>query len=173
MSARQNHHIAGFSLLEIMVVLVIIGGLFSFAIISMQRGDIHASMVEEVKRVTAYLEAAQEEAVLKNLELAMRFEYDSYSFLQLQQGKWEVIEEDRVFKKYTLPKKMRFYVEVLDGSTPMADDKSVSEAMVLILSSGEVSPFELSVAAMDGRRYSMRSNFMGGTEMFDPQGSSQ
>lgn len=178
MSLPHQHRSAGFSLLEVMVVLVIIGGLFSFAIISMNRGDIRASMVEEVRRVSAYLEVAQEEATLKNLELALRFERDSYTFLQLQPDdegamKWQAIEDDRVFKKYTLPKRLSFHVEVLDGSTPLSDDKRASEAMVLILSSGEVSPFELSISAPDGRRYSMRSNFMGRTEMFDPEGSSQ
>ena len=170
MSLCQQHRVAGFSLLEVMVVLAIIAGLFSFVVISMKPGDIRASMVEEVRRVAAYLELAQEEATLKNIELALRFEHDNYSFLQLQQGKWEPIEEDRLFKKYTLPKRMRFQVEVMDGSIPMADDTRAAEAMVLILSSGEVSPFELSIVAPDGRQYAMRSNFMGRTEMFDPQG---
>lgn len=171
MYSHHNNRIAGFSLLEVMVVLAIIGGLFSFVLISMKPGDIRASMVEETRRISAYLEAAQEEAILRNIEMAIRFEHDSYSFLQLQQGKWEPIEGDRVFKKYTLPKQMRFHVEVLDGSVPLADDKRAAEAMVLILSSGEVSPFELSIIAPDGRRYSMRSNFMGGTELFDPAGN--
>jgi len=155
------------------VVLVIIGGLFSFAVISMKAGDIHANVVTEVRRLSAYLQAAQEEAILKNIELALRFERDHYQFLRLEQGKWEPMETDQVFKEYRLPKQMRFYVDVLDGSIPLADDKRAAEAMVLILSSGEVSPFELSVASPDGYRYSMRSNFMGNVEMFAPQSSNQ
>lgn len=173
MSRHRHIRMAGFSLLEVMVVLVIIGGLFSFAVISMKAGDIHASVATEVRRLAAYLQVAQEEAILKNTEMALRFEHDRYQFLQLEQGKWQPIEEDRVFKEYVLPKQMRFYVDVLDGSIPLAEDKRATEAMVLILSSGEVSPFELSVAAPDGYRYSMHSDFMGNVEMFDPRGSKQ
>ena len=164
----NKHPSAGFSLLEIMVVLVIIGGLFSFAVISMKPGDIHASVAIEVRRLAAYLQAAQEEAILKNQELALRFEHNRYKFMRLEQGKWELMEDDPVFKQYILPSQMRLYVDVLDGSIPLADDKRATEAMVLILSSGEISPFELSVASPDGYRYSMRSNFMGRVEMFDP-----
>ena len=158
------------------MVLVIIGGLFSYAVLSLKRGDMQATVVEEVRRVAAYLQAAQEEAILKHRELALRFERERYSFLQLEEGKWVEIEGDEVFKPYLLPKQLRCQVEVLDGSIPLADDTEAAEALVLILSSGEVSPFELSIIATDGNRYALRSDFMGGTQMYDPdslQGASK
>lgn len=159
---------SGFSLLELMVVLMIIGILITFGVISLNLGDQQAKVEQEVKRIQGVLELAQEEAILKHRELALRFERDGYAFAHLEDGKWVAFENDREFRAYTLPGGMVFYVEVKDGSIPLADDKRSSQAMVYILSSGEVSPFELTIQASDGSRISLSTDFLGRSRSSDP-----
>jgi general secretion pathway protein H len=159
---------SGFSLLELMVVLMIIGILITYGVISLNLGDRQAKVEEEVQRIRGVLELAQEEAVLKHRELALRFERDAYTFASLEEGKWVDFDKDREFKTYTLPEDMHFYVEVKDGSLPLADSKGATQAMIYILSSGEVTPFDLTVEASDGSRYSLATDFLGRSRAYNP-----
>jgi general secretion pathway protein H len=160
--------VSGFSLLELMVVMMIIGILITFGVISLNLGDQQAKVEEEVQRIRGVLELAQEEAVLKHRELALRFDRDAYRFARLEDSKWVDFENDREFQVYTLPDGMHFYIEVKDGSLRLADTKGATSAMVYILSSGEVSPFELTIEAGDGSRYALSTDFLGRSRAYDP-----
>jgi general secretion pathway protein H len=164
-SGRQR----GFSLLELMVVLMIVGILVTLGVLSLNLGSQQAKVEEEVQRIRGVLELAQDEAILKHQELALRFERDAYTFARLEEGKWVDIEKDRQFSTHKLPDGMHFYVEVKDGSLPLADSKGATEAMVYVLSSGEVSPFELNIEASDGSRYALSTDFLGRSRAYDPR----
>jgi general secretion pathway protein H len=159
----------GFSLLELMVVLMIIGILVTLGVLSLNLGDQQARVEEEVQRIRGVLELAQEEAILKHQELALRFQRDAYTFARLEEGKWVAIEQDHQFKTHKLPDGMHFYVEVKDGSLPLADTKGATEALVYVLSSGEVSPFDVTIEASDGSRYALSTDFLGRSRAYDPR----
>lgn len=159
----------GFSLLELMVVLMIIGILVTLGVLSLNLGSQQARVEEEIQRIRGVLELAQEEAILKHTELALRFKRNAYTFARLEEGKWVEFDKDRQFKTHTLPDGMHFYVEVKDGSLPLADAKGATEAMVYVLSSGEVSPFEVSIEATDGSRFALSTDFLGRSTAYDPR----
>lgn len=172
MRLTNTRHQSGFSLLELMVVMLIAGILVTLAVLSFNLGGQQSRVEEEVQRIRGVLELAQEQAILNHLELGLRFRRDAYSFLRLQDGKWVEMEDDRQFREHRLPDGMHFYVEVKDGSLPLADAKGATEAMVYVLSSGEVSPFEVTIEADDGSRYMLSTDFLGRSTASDPrQGS--
>ncbi|MBD3609836.1 MAG: type II secretion system minor pseudopilin GspH [Gammaproteobacteria bacterium] len=164
--ASQYHR--GFSIMELLVVLVIMGILLSYAMLSLNIGDMSTKTNEEVRRIQGLLELAQEEAILKNQEMALRFSSQSYEFLTLEESDWVVIKGIPVYRKRNIPEEMHLHVQVKDGSAALNKKNSAEHAVVYILSSGEVSPFELTIEAIDGSRYRLISDFLGRTRGFNP-----
>jgi len=71
----------GFTLLELMVVLVIVSIILTFVTLT-AGGDPRAEQLQrETRRLAALLEMASEEAVLSSQQLAVRFSEEGYEFL--------------------------------------------------------------------------------------------
>ncbi len=109
---------AGFTLLELMVVLVIIGIILSFAVLSISGDDYAELMEEETHRIMTLLELASDEAILRGEELAVLFNEDGYQFLMLQEDLWLATENDGLLKAYALPEGVELRLEV-EGEPPI------------------------------------------------------
>ncbi len=148
---------AGFTLLELMVVLVIVGIVLTFVTLSVG-GDRRGEQLDrEARRLAALLELASEEAVLKSRQLAVRFERDGYLFLRLQGGQWLALAEDPQLRERRLPDGVRLELELDDSPLPdMAGQQEDAAAdatdsaglpQVFLLSSGEMTPFRVVLSA--------------------------
>ncbi len=131
----------GFTLIEVMVVVVIVGIMLTFASLSLNVGTSPAET--EAKRLAALARLAAEEAILTNTELALRLGRDGYRFQTLGENGWQDLEDDPTFRprRFTVPL-------VLDGeiegeSLAFAGEQ---DPAVFFLSSGEVSAFRLGLA---------------------------
>lgn len=161
---------AGFTLLELMVVLVLIGIIFSFAVLSLGGDDMAELMERETRRLAAVLDMAGSEAVLRGEELAVYFSETGYEFLILQEDAWQVTEDNTLLKAHSLPAGIFIRLEV-DGDPPVltavpedADDSLEEEQtpQVYILSSGEMTPFSATLEAdLSERRYHLSATILG------------
>jgi len=131
---------AGFTLIEIMVVLLIIAITIGMVGVNLQRGDINR-VQEEADRIVILLQAAREEAILQGQVFAVQFSNDSYRFLRLNnKGKLEKIEMDDVLSPRTLQ----------DGITlsfTMDGAEADTEAGLILDPSGSFIPFVLTLRA--------------------------
>jgi len=166
---------AGFTLLELMVVLVLIGIIFTFAMLSFG-GDEYAELMEqESHRMTTLLELASDEAVLRGEELAVLFSEDGYEFLVLNEDRWQASGEDGLLKAYTLPADVELRLEI-EGEPPILtaaaaaddadkkdqDEEEPLEPQVFILSSGEMTPFTVILESHQSRfRYHLTASLLG------------
>jgi general secretion pathway protein H len=150
-SARRT---AGFTLIELMVVMVLIGIIFSFAMLSMGGDDIAELMEQETRHLETLLNLASDEAIIRGEELAIRFEDDGYEFMVLSAEGWQT-EDDGLLKSYRLPDDIELQLDVSDDLS-LSDDKSESEEavtpQVFILSSGEMTPFSVTFSSRDSNR---------------------
>lgn len=161
---------AGFTLLELMVVLVLIGIIFSFAMLSLGGDDLSEMMEQETRRLVTLLALAGDEAVLRGEELAVHFSDEGYEFLVLYDAGWQPSGGDALLKAYTLPAGITIRLEV-DGDPPglagQGDDRD-DEALtpeVFILSSGEMTPFTATLQAHDSTtRYRLSASVLGRLE---------
>lgn len=139
----------GFTLIEIMVVLVIIGLMVAGAVLALGSLGRDRSLEQESKRLEALLGYARERAELQTREFGLRMLPDAYEFMVLevglQQSSWRVASEDDALRKRQLPAGLtpELYVEgrkvVLQQDLP----GSIPMPQIMLLSSGEMSSFEL------------------------------
>jgi general secretion pathway protein H len=156
----------GFTLLEIMVVLVLIGIIFSFAVLSLGRNDLAEAMERETRRLVTLIDMANDEAVIRGEELAIHFTEKGYAFLVLQTEGWRELEDDRLLKSYKLPEGISVRIEVEGDPPALGQPKKKAEdsetPQVYILSSGEMTPFSATIAAEQSRlRYHLTASMLG------------
>ena len=160
---------AGFTLIELMVVIVLIGIVFSFAVLSLGGDDVAELMEQEARRLVTVLDVASDESIIRGEELAMHFTDDSYAFLILGNAGWEKSQNDQLLKSHTLPAGIELHLEV-EGELPLLGERDYDEEdeddslipQVYILSSGEMTPFTVNLhSELSEARYNLTASLLG------------
>ncbi|WP_275442999.1 type II secretion system protein [Pseudoalteromonas sp. OOF1S-7] len=160
-SGRQ----AGFSLIEILMVLVIIG--FSVNLVTYTLSDdMEEELEREALRLHSVINMASEFAILNQIELGFHLDKKKLEFLVFDGEKWATFDAEELYEavEYTDEYKIELSTEDLawaqDNMLEQAnwrelmgsgDEESLLELkklkipQVLLLSSGEVSAFQLSL----------------------------
>jgi general secretion pathway protein H len=96
---------SGFTLLEILVVVVIIGVITSMAVISVNVLGKDRQLDEEAARLRAILQQVQEEVVLQGRDVGMRVDAHGYDFMRYdaRRARWQLDTDDPMLKERTLP----------------------------------------------------------------------
>ena len=81
----------GFTLVELMVVLVIVGLVASAVILGLP--DARGGLASEAQRFAARASAAQERAIMDNRSVALRLGAQGYGFERSVRGAWQALEE--------------------------------------------------------------------------------
>ncbi len=136
----------GFTLLELLIVLVILGITISFTVLSFGLKTPQDDLKEQGLRLAALMQLASEESILLSQELALQFESDGYHFLNLKDDQWLEIKNDQVFRRRVLPESIS--VELSVEGSDVSNDEAVVER-IYFYSSGEASPFVLTLRSQD------------------------
>ena len=151
----------GFTLIEIMVVIVIAAVLISAVALSFPPvGD--KLLKEHADRFTALVTLAQDEAILQSNELAIEITPDGYSFYQNENNSWLDLN-DSPFKKRTLSGEISTKM-YLDGILINLKDREKSNPQIVILSSGEMTPFTYTLQFKDQSEITIKVDANGAIE---------
>lgn len=163
--ARHSHRAfqdrrcqAGFTLLELMAVIVIIGIVISFASLSIGQNSSRI-VQDEAERLHGLIQLAAEEAVMQGRELALEFNRDRYQFLELGSNGWQRVEQDKMFRERILPENVELELTLEGAEAGFADPDNLPR--IFILSSGELTPFSLSLSADEVETYSLQGSING------------
>lgn len=178
----------GFTLIEMMVVLLIMGIIVGTVVLSINTDNIEEHMEIEMRRIHALLNLARDEAVLQGQEIAFVIEDNKYSFEVLAEDGWTPITDDRVFRERTVVigtelalvvddieiklgnKRSEDEIPSLNGSEENAQAEKDKRPRVYILSSGEIMPFELILRTEDQTiEFRVRVEEGGEVQMLLPQ----
>lgn len=145
-SSLQPSNERGFSLLELLVVIVIIAILFTFTTLAVRGTSPEELIQTEAQRLDRLIQLALEEAILKGAEYGLEFKPDSYRFLLFIENTWQPLEDDRLLRQRQLPENMEFELEIeqidvlVEKQSEDSEDEDRAEPQVFILSSGEITP---------------------------------
>ena len=147
-SSPQPSRQTGFSLLELLVVIVIIAILFTYTTLAIRGTSPEELLQTEAQRLDRLLQLALEEAILRGMEYGLEFKPNSYRFLFYAENTWQSLDADKLLHERQLPEDMEFELEieqidVLIEADDNADDDEDEERLrpqVFLLSSGEITP---------------------------------
>jgi general secretion pathway protein H len=141
---------AGFTLIEILVVLVIIAVLTSIAVLSVGVLGKDRGLDAEGERYTDVAAAALEQAQLEGRDFGIRFSAARYEVLTYvaRRQRWESLPDDRLYAPYDLPAGIALRLEIEGKPIQFSADRAGLERVpqVLLYSSGDVSPYRLGFA---------------------------
>ncbi len=161
----------GFTLLEVMLVLVIMGLLAGTVVFNISGQSGQDRLKQQVQRFQVVFSMASDYAVLNQQQLGLYVDEDKnqYSFVVLdEEQNWQLISGDKTFEAHALPDEFSFELELndlpwdtdeslfnessIDAELSFSDDeisigdeeeKKLPPPQVFLLSSGDITPFSL------------------------------
>jgi general secretion pathway protein H len=141
-SATRTINQRGFTLIEVMVVVVIIGVLINYVTISFGRSSPQDQLNTEARRLSSLIPLASEEALLRSALIGVDISEDGYAFLRLDEGQWQPMD-DTLFRPRQLPQGMAFSIA---STQQVGEDEEENIPEIILLNSGEMTPFELKLS---------------------------
>ncbi|MBF0621965.1 MAG: type II secretion system minor pseudopilin GspH [Magnetococcales bacterium] len=138
---RLKHH--GFTLLEILVVLVIITIVVSVGLFSVGSSDVKRTE-QAVRQVSAEIESIGKQALLNGQNIGMGLTASHYRFYQRDEaeGVWKSLDSDPTFTQRSLPEVVSIRLTV-DGETQKLPEQFEQQPQLIFDASGERTPFEI------------------------------
>ncbi len=176
----------GFSLIEILVVVVILAIVSTVALMSLGVLGDDRELRTEARRMQTLLEIAQDEAILQGREFGMEIMLDSFRFVEFNPftNEWSVIVGDDTLRLRRLPEDVEFDLLLEDRTVELeldpaeintnedAANRNPEEDYsphLLIFSSGDMSPFELRITRnYDRAVVVLRRDLIGEFEILSP-----
>lgn len=183
---RPRSRQAGFSLLEIMVVVVIIGIVLSVASLSFGFLRNDRELQTEATRFIALAEVALDEATMQGREFGIELMTAGYRFVEYDAltAVWMEIPADDTLRLRELPEDVEFEL-FLEGKNILLDDdpakfddpekrtnrfdREVYAPHLLIFSSGDATPFELRILrGHDDQEIILQGDALGNVKIVKP-----
>ncbi len=151
--AWSGHRASGFTLLEVLVVIVIIGIITSMATISIHVLGGDHEMEQEAARLSAVLGQVREDAMMQGQDVGFRVDATGYDFLRYdsRNDRWLPVTDDPLLRERSLPAGLVTAL-VLESrevqlKTRKQADAQAQEAplspQVVVQASGDLVPFEI------------------------------
>lgn len=163
--ALSKQSLSGFTLIEVMVVIVIIGLMASVVNFTFNGNSPDKLLARESQRFSAIFNTAAEYSMLNNIELGLVVENNTYQFLAFDGEAWVKTSDVPFLAPYTLPEEITVVLTLDDlplGEPPLInallEQEEESELsfsgseleeekklipQVYILSGGDLTPFAL------------------------------
>jgi general secretion pathway protein H len=164
----------GFTLIEVMLVLAIMGMVVSTVVFNVTGQSGEDKLKKQVQRFQVVFSMAADFAVLNQRQLGLRVDQEKqqYAFMVLDdEQQWQELNTDAVFSSYEFPEEFTFSLELNDlpwdtddslfnegsfdaqlsvsnegVSIGEEEQKKLPPPQVLLLSSGDITPFSMTFA---------------------------
>lgn len=159
----QSRHLAqGFTLLEMMVVLLVVGISLALVTPNFMKSD-NDVLKEESMRLVALMEYASDSASSRGHWLAWSPTESGYRFLERDEDKnvWQPVTTDEVLRERQLPEGMHL------GSSSQQQTVVASNTLIALSPSGVNLPYQI-VLTMGEEKRVLRGNLLGNLEILNP-----
>jgi general secretion pathway protein H len=158
---------SGFTLIELLVVVVIMGIVSAMILLSFGILGDDRALQQQARRMSSLLELATDEAVMQGRDFGVEFMQNGYRFVEHDPAldQWREVVGDDLLRPRQLDDGMEFELHLEGRPVPLEEEAAETEVdekstegnrngylpHVLILSSGEVSPFNLRLVRWSDR----------------------
>lgn len=151
-SPSRFNQASGFTLVEILVVLIIVSVMSGIVVTSLPSSFQNSDFDEESLRLKTVIELIREESLTRASEYGLNTDKDNYSFFvynEIEQN-WTQLNT-KPYAEHKLGYGILLKTTIEDNELILTDEEdeesSVSNApRILLLSSGEMTPFEITIA---------------------------
>ena len=164
----------GFTLVEILVVVVIMAIVVSLAILSIGTTGRDSQLDEETRRIQGLIDILHERAILEGRDFGLRIEPTAYEFAvyDTNRDRWLTMNDESEFRHRNLPNGVTFELQLDSVAVVLKPvDKNLNDGpppapQVAIAASGEGTPFRLTLlrdatqarASVDGDAFGKTSH---------------
>jgi general secretion pathway protein H len=170
----------GFSLIELLVVIVILAITAGMVVLGMATVRADDPAETEARRLTALIQFVGEEALVQGRDFGVEFFPDGYRFLSWDPDSrlWSVVDDEAALRRRELPPALELVLAVegreivlLEEDRRRAREGDQLVPQVAVFSSGELSPFELFIVAdRVADAWVLRGGAQGELELAEPEG---
>ena len=148
----------GFSLIELMIVILIIGISTSMAMLYIDNSD--ERLQTEARRILAMAQLLRDDAIISGEVSGLVIENRSYYFTQLEQGKW-VERGNKPFKRIKLEDDIKIRTLITgDQIIKTNEQEQTTRNLIYFLPTGESSEFQIWIST-DNSEYVLTGSLMG------------
>ena len=164
--SRKN---TGFTLIELMVVIVIAGMLVTFASLSVSNSA-DKLLETEAKRFVSLVKFAADESVMNSREIILKVGEQQYSFVVPGPDNTlvDLGEDDPIFRARELPEHFHISGEIAGEKLLFEKNKDKDAepdfGKIGIFSSGEMIPFDIVFSQDDGAKFEVTGDYSGKVE---------
>jgi general secretion pathway protein H len=153
---RNRGLLAGFTLIEILVVVVIIALVSAGILLSVNLAGRDNELEKETNRLVALFSYAREQAELQTREYGVLFRDDGYEFLtyDVRRQLWRDVFEDDALRDRNLPEGLAIKLSVDARPVVLTKPTDPKDKMpqVIIFANGDLTTFEVTVERDGGTR---------------------
>ncbi|MAL99334.1 MAG: type II secretion system protein GspH [Alteromonadaceae bacterium] len=150
----------GFTLIEILVVIVILGVLAAVAVFSLGDSSQRRELERQTRDLFIVLQVASERALLDNAEIGVKVEDNRISFLRYQpEDQTWLAQLQKPFSARTWDEGLTVEVETETDPPRMPtkeEDEEEAQPDLVFFSSGEMTPFRLRLGVVEDPDHSYR-----------------
>ena len=151
-SLSRFNQAPGFTLVEILVVLIIVSVMSGIVVTSLPSSFQNSDFDEESLRLKTVIELIREESLTRASEYGLKTDKDNYSFFvynEIEQN-WTQLNT-KPYAEHKLGYGILLKTSIEDNELILTDEEDEESSVpkaprILLLSSGEMTPFEITIA---------------------------
>ncbi len=151
-SPSRFNQASGFTLVEILVVLIIVSVMSGIVVTSLPSSFQNSDFDEESLRLKTVIELIREESLTRASEYGLDTDKDNYSFFvynEIEQN-WTKLTT-KPYAEHKLANGILLKTTIEDNELILSDEEDEESSVlnaprILLLSSGEMTPFEITIA---------------------------
>ena len=154
----MNHRAyKGFTLIEILIVVVILSILTVMGVQMVSSGSVERNLKHHARVIRSTIEYACDQATLQNVPYGVRFFNSAYVFFQYNNQQWQTVISDDIDFSRELVDGSIFSLEIDDQFVVLTDDE-IEVPHIMCNTSGQMTAFELTVSdATEQHHYQLKT----------------